>query len=285
MIKKRTIALLFVAAIGLIIFSDLAYTSNNGKAGYTASPGENACNNCHNTNALNSGGGSVTISSPNMPNWQYFPGNTYTINVIVRKSGLGKFGFGFEALLPSGANGGTISTANSSNAKIISATVLGNSRTNAVHKQPNHFGTDSLVFSFEWTAPAAGTGNITFYTAGNATNSGNNSSGDFIYTDNQLVTEASTLDIQKTLGEKPLLIFPNPSSTGIKFSLPNNLDEQITLMQIFDLNGRLIYAENIAGINYYLNFTDDLKQLNDGIYVVHLQNGQWEHQEKIIVSH
>lgn len=284
MIKKRTIALLFISVIGVIVFSNLAYTSNNGKQGYTGSPGENACNNCHNTNTLNSGGGSVRISSPNMPNWEYFPGTTYIINVTVTKIGVSKFGFGFEALLPSGANGGLIVTGNSANAKSLNATVQGNSRTNAVHKQPNHFGTDSLVFSFEWTAPAAGTGNITFYAAGNATNNSNNSSGDYIYTSNQLITEASLTQIQKVLREKKLIVYPNPCNDFIKISLPNGLDKSSTALQIFDIGGRLIDKQNLVGEEGVLNFSLLNTQVKEGIYFIQLKNGQWEHHEKIIVS-
>jgi hypothetical protein len=284
MIKKKIIALLFSTTIGIIIFSDIAYTNNGGKEGKTGSPGENACNQCHNTNALNSGGGSVTISSPNMPNWVYFPGITYTINVKVKKVGLGKFGFGFEALLPSGANGGLIQTANSVNAKSLSATVLGNSRTNALHKTPNHFSQDSITFTFDWTAPAVGTGNITFYAAGNASNSGNNSSGDFIYTSNQLITEGSSVDIQTLLASKDLTIFPNPSSNSITINLPEDLSHASTGVQIFDVKGALVHSQNLVNNSNSKNISLDVAFLNDGVYFIHLENGNWQHHQKMMIS-
>jgi hypothetical protein len=284
MIKKKIIALLFTTIIGIIIFSDIAYTNNNGRAGNTGSPGENACNQCHNTNALNSGGGSVTISSPNMPNWIYFPGTTYTINVKVKKVGSGKFGFGFEALLPSGANGGLIQTTNSANAKSLNATVLGNSRTNAVHKQPNHFSQDSITFTFDWTAPAAGEGSIIFYAAGNATNSANNSNGDFIYTSNQLITEASAVDVQALLASKDLTIFPNPSSSFITINLPQESAQPITQVQIFDVKGALVHSQNLVNINNAKNISLDVDFLNDGVYFIHLENGNWQHHQKMMIS-
>jgi len=279
--QKRIIALFFIASIGIIVFSNIAYTNNNGRQGNTASPGENACNQCHNSNVLNSGGGSVSISSPNMPNWMYFPGTTYTIEVKVKKSGLGKFGFGFEALLPSGANGGLIQTANSVNSKTLSAIVLGNSRTNAVHKQPNHFSADSLTFTFDWIAPVAGTGNITFYAAGNATNSANNASGDFVYTTNQLVTEASTVAIRNDYNENKVSIYPNPTTEFITLKLPQIIDNEPTTMQIFDLDGRLVHNQIVNNSN---NNSIGINFLKEGIYLVHLQNADWTYQQKIIVS-
>jgi hypothetical protein len=52
-------------------------------------------------------------------------------------------------------------------------------RTNLVQKTPKPNGT----FTFNWTAPAKGTGNVTFYFAGLACNgNGNNDSGDYTYT-------------------------------------------------------------------------------------------------------
>jgi hypothetical protein len=284
MIKKKIIALVFTFTLGIIVFSNIAYTNNNGKEGKTGSPGETACNQCHSTNALNSGGGSVSISSPNMPNWTYFPGTTYTINVKVKKVGVGKFGFGFEALLPSGANGGSIQTANSPNAKTLNATVLGNSRTNAVHKQPNHFGQDSLVFSFEWTAPAAGAGNITFYAAGNATNSLNNSSGDFVYTTNQLITEAVTTTIPTFIENKNLSIFPNPCSDVFTISLPEYMDVSNSVVKIYSLNGALVYEQNILNLTDSKSIAIATNFLKEGAYFVQLQNPNWQYQQKVIVS-
>lgn len=284
MLKKKFIALFFTSTLGIIVFSNIAYTNNNGKEGKTGSPGENACNQCHSTNPLNSGGGSVTITSPNMSNWIYFPGTTYTIKVKVKKTGLGKFGFGFEALLPNGANGGLIQTANSTNAKTLSATVLGNTRTNAVHKQPNHFGTDSLVFTFDWVAPIAGTGNVTFFAAGNATNSANNSSGDFIYTASQLVTEASTVDLQTYLDSKTATIFPNPCKGFININLPEFLDETSTQFSIFDSKGTLVHQQNLINIDPKNNISTDIDFLKNGVYFIHLRNGKWEHQGKMMIS-
>jgi hypothetical protein len=284
LIKKKIVALLFTTTIGIIIFSDIAYTNNNGRAGNTGSPGENACNQCHSTNALNSGGGSVSISSPNMPGWLYFPGTTYTIEVKVKKTGLGKFGFGFEALLASGANGGLIQTANSPNAKILSANVGGNSRTNAVHKQPNHLGQDSLTFTFEWIAPTAGSGNVTFYAAGNASNNANNSSGDFIYTANQIVTEALTTNIDSEIKKNNVTVFPNPTSKFISLTMPESLTEANTLVQIYDIKGQLAYLENLLISTSGGTFSLDLEFLDEGVYFIHLQNGKWQHNQKIIVN-
>ncbi|HRH37623.1 MAG TPA: hypothetical protein PK760_04730, partial [Flavobacteriales bacterium] len=78
---KHVIAYVLGAAL-LALMLTSGNTDNNGKAGRTGAPGENTCvNSCHNSYALNSGTGSIMLASTNMTNWQYVPGQTYTINV------------------------------------------------------------------------------------------------------------------------------------------------------------------------------------------------------------
>jgi hypothetical protein len=282
-IKKITSFCALATILGIIV-STTAFTNNNGKEGKTGSPGENACNQCHNTNAINSGGGSVVISIPGLSNGAYMPGQTYTVNVTVKKTGSAKFGFGFEALLPSGANAGVISTTNSTNAKSLTATVSGNARTNAVHKQPNHFGTDSMVFSFDWTAPAAGTGNITMYAAGNATNSSNTSSGDFIYTTNVTIGEANTTQIQQMLQGKYVNLFPNPCADFLTISVPDNVSSSTTVVQLFDLNGRKVFDKLISGKSNVIDIRNEINGFDNGLYLLQLQNGAWQHTERLILT-
>lgn len=71
MIRKLLLGLLPIAMIALFTSEQM---SDNGKAGYTGSPGEQTCTNCHNDFTLNSGGGSISIGSPAMTNWEYTPG-------------------------------------------------------------------------------------------------------------------------------------------------------------------------------------------------------------------
>jgi hypothetical protein len=56
--------------------------------------------------------------------------------------------------------------------------------------------TNSRTWTFQWTAPTAGTGTVTVYAAMNATNSSNSSSGDLIYSSSLVIPEApATLSI------------------------------------------------------------------------------------------
>lgn len=177
----------------LIPGSVLLFTSSmlrqSGIAGKTGSPGESTCQSCHADFALNSGPGMISISNFGMNNWQYVPGQTYPITVTVSQAGLTKFGFGLECLTGSNINAGTLSIVDPNATKLLGKVVNGVNRINATHTLNGTYNLNSQSFIVNWTAPPAGTGPVTFYFAGNATNDDITTNGDYIYSSNQQVTE------------------------------------------------------------------------------------------------
>ncbi|MEN9333916.1 MAG: hypothetical protein RLY35_1096 [Bacteroidota bacterium] len=173
----------------LVLGISAASENPSGKAGKTGSPGEGDCTDCHSTYALNAGTGSVVITSSNLTNWEYVPGNTYSITVTVTHTGRSAFGLGFEALRSNGANAGTLTAGTGTHT--LSATVGGNSRTNIVQSTSGGTGTTgSHTFNFTWTAPATNVGAVTFYCTGLAANSSNGNSSDasdYVYSTSQVV--------------------------------------------------------------------------------------------------
>lgn len=189
MIKKILLSIIPISALALLSSSQM---SDNGKAGRTGAPGENPCtNSCHNTYALNSGLGSISLQTPGMTNFEYTPGQTYNMSVTVSQSAIGLFGVGIEALKASdSSNAGTLNITDMASTQIKTATVLGKSRRNVVHTLNGGASTGSKVFNFSWTAPAQGTGDLTFYFAGVAANGSGSDSGDYVYNSSQLFHEA-----------------------------------------------------------------------------------------------
>ncbi len=186
--KKNLVAFLLITSVILMSMSSGHYEeSDDGKAGHNGSPGELTCakSTCHTTYTLNSGPGSVSISAPGMTNWQYTPGQSYSISVTIAQASMPLFGFGFEALLASGANAGTLTAGTGSHT--LNATVSGNSRKTVTHLLDAGLTTGSHTFTFTWVAPASGVP-VTFYAAGNAANDNGTKLGDYIYTTSQAVT-------------------------------------------------------------------------------------------------
>lgn len=185
--RKTNFSMLLIASVVLMSMSSNYEDDPDGKAGHNGSPGEQTCakSSCHDSFTVNSGIGSVSITAPGMTNWQYVPGQTYTINVTVAHYNKPLFGFGFEALLGTGANAGTLTAGTGSQA--LNATVSGNSRRTITHLENSGLVNGSKTWSFTWVAPANGA-NVTFYAAGNAANNSSSDSGDYIYTTSQAVT-------------------------------------------------------------------------------------------------
>lgn len=204
------------------------------------SPGESSCNasGCHTGNTINAAGGSITIAAPTMPGWRYVPGQVYPISVTVERSGRSLFGIGFEALRSTGANGGTLAITNSSQTQIKSKTVSGNTRSNVVHQLNGGASQNTHTFTFNWTAPAASIGTVTFYASGNAADGDGNESGDFIYKTSQAVTPITTgLENLEGIGAM-VKVFPIPASDH--FTVDFSLSEAGSVeMNLTSLEGKL----------------------------------------------
>ncbi len=262
---KKKLALVSIIFIAFITAS-FTILSDDGRAGVTGSPNENTCNQsgCHNSFTVNTGGGSVTIAAPALTNWEYVPGQTYTINVTVAKSGASLFGLGFEALNSSGANAGTLTAG--SDTKILSAPIAGNNRTNIVHTGSGNATSNSHTFSFTWRAPASNIGNVTFYCAGNAANRNGMTSGDYIYTISQIVKPAALTGIEEGAFAKQVTVYPNPAVDYLQIENKSNLLPVMTV-SILDLHGRLIEKRPNVGENEKIK----VGNLQNGLYLLKIE--------------
>lgn len=232
-------------AAGAVAFDIL---NGTGRAGKTGSPGEQTCVQCHTGTALNGGPGSIAISSTPSLAFGYIAGSTYTVDVTVSEStptNNALFGFGFEALFASGADAGTLTITNPTTTKTMTFTVTPNVRTNVVHTGTGNTGPNSQIFSFNWTAPATGSGTVTFYTTGNAADDSANTSGDFIYRDTLVVPEGFVGMAENAQRQNNLSVFPNPVSGNVNVSFVLQETSSVSL-DLVALNGKKV-ANLISG--------------------------------------
>lgn len=273
---KKLFTLIFFAIAGFVVADIL---NEQGQAVATGSPGEFDCTSCHTGNNVNSGTGSISISSPNMPNWQYVPGQVYQIDVTVAQTGAPLFGFGFEALRTSNnTNGGTFQITNTSSTFLKTGFINGSNRTNVVHKKNGGLSNDSHTFSFNWTAPATNIGNIIFYSAGNAANNQGDTLGDFIYKTQQLITPSITgiNEIQSSA----ISVYPNPATDFINVTLPESQTE--ASYAILDLSGKIVDQGKMVipqGKSFSVNLSQSLKE---GIYFIEVSNGVDSYKHKLV---
>jgi hypothetical protein len=230
--KRRSIVLLFAGtASHCLIWAH----STGAPAGYSGAPNDDTCVSCH-TGTLNSGKGSLTITFPDPSGWA--AGQKYRLHVTLQDPSAARWGFEltnrkeatqiFEGAfaVPSGAP------------VLVQIEKLG-SQGYATHSPGGTFQrqTAQAGWDVDWTAPAAGTGTIRFYAAGNAANNDGNTTGDKIYTTNLAVPEAVATPPAVSVGNTVLnqFVFGAGWYTGIYFT--NTSASQATINVNFYSDG------------------------------------------------
>jgi len=147
--------------------------SDGPPLGRTGAPGEQTCTQCHSGPAT---GGQFSITPPH----KYIPGQTYQVAVQHVNSDTTRLRWGYQLTALAGTTmAGTFATtdgfsqvATGANRDYVQQTVVGSFAGT----------TGGAGWTFNWTAPSANVGVVSFYAAGNQANNDNGTSGDDIVT-------------------------------------------------------------------------------------------------------
>jgi len=278
----KKVALIF-AVICLAIFT-MSYSilMTNGIAGQTGSPGETNCHVCHNSNPINTAGGSISTNAPNL----YICNTTYHISVTVSRANCVEFGFGLEALQTSGENAGTLVITNPTETQIKTATIGGNVRNNVVHYSFGGATLNSHTFTFDWIAPSSVVGAVTFYIAGNAGDGISGPSiGDYIYTSSKVILPSLIGINDFSFNNYAIEIYPNPTTEScvLNYNLASNSKVAVELIS---LNGQLVRSylnqeEKAGNQSHTLAFDQSIAK---GVYFISLNINGTKHIQKIVVE-
>ncbi len=222
----------------------------------TSSPADvNNCTQCH-SGTINSGTGTRTITS-DIPAGGYVTGETYTIIATITEAGINKFGF--EVTAEKNADNskvGTMVITNSTETKVIGGSAV-------THKSTGTSGAGSKSWSFNWIAPAVGTGDVTFYGAFNATNGNGATSSDNVYTATLLVSESLTNSVVEFSDKNAVTVFPNPVISSFEILSNKSIDR----IKVFGMDGKIIKsivqnenrfdASRLASGLYFIQITTD----------------------------
>ncbi|HXC06121.1 MAG TPA: choice-of-anchor V domain-containing protein [Bacteroidia bacterium] len=181
---KILFAFVLLLAVVIVIDSNKNAFGNAAGAptGVSGSPADGttcAQSGCHSGSAVTPITGWITS---NIPAGGYTPGQTYQITAKAVYIGRSKFGFEISPQTPSGTIMGTLTSTGSKTSVHTPGWIT--------HTNAGNTGTDSIVWTFNWTAPAAGSGGFIFYGAFNCANGDGNTTGDLIYTSKLAVGEA-----------------------------------------------------------------------------------------------
>ena len=249
-----------LAIIGISALTETGTTSayafsNGSPGGRTNSPADALnCTQCH-SGTINSGPGFSNISST-IPVSGYVPGQTYTITGLVEQGAINKFGFEITAEDNSSSKVGTLIITDAARTKFVNAN-NGVSHTSS-GTTPTSLNTNT--WSFDWTAPLAGTGDVTFYGAFNAVNSNSSTSGDNVYSNTLVITEDVSTGLASLENESSFSIYPNP----VKSTFQISTDKDVESVNVFNVQGKqmndLTKSDNKVNI----------ENLPSGMYVVNV---------------
>lgn len=239
--KKNYIFKLLLLMIPVSAF--LLMSSSDGRdEGRTGSPGDSGdtCTACHAVGA--DFGTSATITT-NIPVAGYDLNTDYTITVNTTSSS-SKLGFQLTA-------------ENSSDTKVGSFTAGSGSRV-AGQRITQSSPSSSGDWSFTWTSPSTNEGSVTFYTAVNATNDNELTSGDEVVTANTSVGVLGISEAKRLRFD----MYPNPASDELTIQLPSG--SEVASVEFYDYLGRLALTEKISQTSNHINVQD----LSAGIYIL-----------------
>lgn len=273
-LSKTAIAFVLLSA-GVSFIVD--YTSpamsntSSAPAGRTGSPGDgsNCTNGCHAGTATTQAG----MITSTIPGTGYLPGQTYTVTGTVSMAGKVKFGFEISPQNTVGTKLGTVIITD-----VTKTQVIGSGKYVTHKTAGTSFSSGTATWSFDWTAPAAGTGAVTFYGAFNISNNANNSSGDIIRLSSLTVAEDVSAGINDKENAISWNVYPNPASTFISVKNENNI--AVTDISINDISGKLVkkFTEEELKQNEQM----DIEELATGIYVMSINSAKGTSFKKFI---
>ncbi len=250
-----------ITAIGIMAFT-FGEDENNYSVLYAAGPpaghsgdpasGNKDCTSCHSGSEIQSQTGWITS---NIPIGGYVPDSTYTITATAKGIGHTKFGF---QVSPQDTLGNFLGTL----VNTVPNTKLTSDPNYISQSSSGTAGTDSLSWTFDWIAPAEGSGEANFYGTFNIANGDGRSSGDLIM--------VSILSIEEFLTNIPVIsedglkisVYPNPTSAFITIDVDNSILG--SSYYIIDQAGRQVLTGKISTSIT----TVDINQLGKGMYFI-----------------
>jgi len=261
--KRNFTFLSIIALIAIAVLSGFSGTdkhSNGAPAGYTGSPGDGKnCTQCH-------GGTAASVTgyiTSNVPTGGYTPGATYTITVAF--SGTGAKGFEVSPQSTSGTMLGSVVSGTGS--KVLSNKYV-------THTTP--INSSSASWSFQWVAPAAGTGAVTFY-------------GAFVISEPNV--KKSTMTIQENItsgidiySNNKLSLYPNPVKDilNINYQLMAKAQVEINIYGIDGSKVGTIFQNEQNQGNY--TQTLDVSNYTKGMYLLEMKQNNQKTVKKIIIN-
>jgi hypothetical protein len=236
------------------------------------------CSSCHSGAAVSPVSNWITT---NIPNGGYTPGQKYTITATATNPNLSKFGFEIAAQNTQGQDVGTLTAPNNATQLTFST-----KNTYITHTNTSTMGVGSKTWTFEWTAPAKGSGAVTFYGSFLGANDNKNDNGDLVYISSTTVQESTqTTATQAAVQNMEVKVYPNPTSdfVSLEYTLPQRSEVEIKLLNSLGVERMLLQDKKMLDGTQQVSFELN-NHLDAGVYFIALYIDGVIKTEKIIIK-
>lgn len=253
MIKRNTKLNMAILSVLALVFMSNRGGSPGGRSGSTTDNGATCSTNggCHNSSSAPA---SQDMISTNVPSNGYAPGSSYDITINISDEGTSVWGFEMMAEDKNGLPVGAFSN----NSQVNSL----NSGLRATHKFASSSSSDAQTWIANWTAPASGTGSVTFYVSAMVANGNGNNRGDRVFIDTISITENTSANIAE-LENFQINLYPNPATQKIVITGYENTSSNIKVINSMGetvMSGLFKNALNISELasgTYYLKIIEN----------------------------
>lgn len=267
--KSIIISAIMLPGIFILFSSNSNGPASSGNGIRNNGPGTNGtCGSCH-----GGGAGTTTINislaekaTGTAANGVYKPGVVYTVTLSGNNPNLPFFGFQLSAATATNQQAGAFGNlgADKHISNLSSLQIVEHS-TNIAKIN------GAYVATFDWTAPAAGKGTVTFYGIINGVNDDNGTNGDrtsapaaISLTEHPGQTAIDDLDQYNDLK-----LYPNPATDALHIRSESIANGKYDI-RILDINGRTVFY-NSERLNFSAGWAVSLKSLKPGVYFLRVE--------------
>lgn len=269
--KSKMLYALFAAAFAAVLFLNnsggAGASQQTDRTGSPLSPG--ICTECHGGGAFNPSV-TATLLKNDVAVAQYQPGEDYTFRLSITAANGTPSRYGFMAVALRGADNLNAGTWDSAPAGTRITTI--NTRQYFEQSSPRTTNT----FDIKWKAPAAGSGAVRFYAAGNAANGNGSTSGDAsaALASPLVISEGSTSSaFEVELLPAKVTVYPNPVETQLNLKIQIEESGRYFL-SVYDMSGRALQRKTIQLLTGDNQESLNVSQLAAGHYAVRLSDGK-----------
>ncbi len=267
---KKFLLLLGSAAVIPMFLLLTAYSGDNvrtsgGIWSNSGSPGDGEdCSACH-------GGGLNTDNSwmtSDIPATGYIAGQTYTMTLTTTGGGgSAKKGFSVTCEDGSANHMGTFVITDATN-------------TSSFDDHVSHLaaGNTLTTWSFDWTAPASGSGDVTFYASLLFDGYGGG-----VVNASQMYSEETVSSVNDLAAKNGLKVYPNPVVDQLNIEMPEISGNEVGVT-IFSSNGQVVYTNDSYLVNSLSTSSIDVSNLETGMYIINITSENQTFTNRFIVN-